>query len=168
MTSPPKMLLPWLVYQQSLTKKLKIAAGDARMDVLSQREETSDAWDLYKLKLKHTPVVHREILMWAFDSPCWYARTIIPSSTQQAHAALFDRLKAEPLGQLIFNGTAIKRASLIHYAISSQSMEYQWLNESMHQGESRLWVRLSEFTVKPHHPFFLVEILLPGLLRYLP
>ncbi len=166
MISDPK-ILPWLVYEKSLTKKLNDTAGDARLDVLDQRWESPDAWDLIVLKLNTTSVMHREILMWAFDSPCWYARTILPDATFQANTALFNRLKTESLGHLIFNGTEIQRASLTHYMISPSSPEYNWLNESMHQGAAELWMRLSEFVVNGRDSFFLVEILLPGLLRFL-
>ena len=166
---PPPQILPWLVYENSLTQKLSDIAGDARLNVLDQQWELPDEWDLsvLKLKLDTTSVMHREILMWAFDSPCWYARTILPDTTFQANTTLFNRLKTEPLGHLIFNGTEIQRASLTHYMISSSSLEYSWLNESMHQGSMELWVRLSEFTVKGRDSFFLLEILLPGLLRFL-
>ena len=167
-TAPPSPhLLPWLVYEKSLTQKLYKAAGDARLDVLEQRWELPDEWDRLALKLNAASVMHREILMWAFDTPCWYARTILPDTTFKANTALFNRLKTESLGHLIFDGTEIKRASLIHYMISSSSLEYSWLNHSMHQGASSLWVRSSEFVVNDRDSFFLVEILLPGLLRYL-
>lgn len=167
MRHAPEQLHPWLIYEQSLTHKLKSTAGDARLEVLDQRWETSDTWDCCKLKLNTIQVLHREIVMWAFNSPCWYARTIIPDATWKANNTLFERLNTEPLGQLIFNSTDIKRASLVHYPISSISTEYQWLNPTLHQDAPTLWVRLSEFVVGGNHSFFLVEILLPRLLRYL-
>ena len=160
-------LLPWLLHEQSLTNKLLDAAGEARLDVLDQKWELPDAWDRSVLKLDTTPVMHREILMWAFDAPCWYARTILPEKTFKANTTLFDRLQTEPLGHLIFNGTEIQRASLKHYPISPSSQEYGWLNPSMHQGVMALWVRSSEFIVNNCDSFFLIEILLPGLSRYL-
>lgn len=165
-SEPPEHLIPWLIYQQSLTHKLHSAAGDARLDLLGQSWEASDAWDQSMLALNQLNVLHREILMWAFDTPCWYARTILPKATYEADALLFDRLRDEPLGHLIFNSPKIKRASLVHYPISPNSMEYAWLTPLMHQNVHLLWVRLSEFKIQSEHSFFLVEILLPGLLRY--
>ena len=157
---PDAGLLSWLRHEHSLTKKLKTVAGDARLEILEQR------WD-------HTPdgtaVLCREIIMWAFDSPCWYARTLVPEVTYYAHEALFARLKTEPLGDLIFQGTDIKRVSLESYAISKQSPEYAWVCKWRQQDASWLWVRQSEQRVNAatQHPFFLKEILLPGLMRYL-
>ena len=165
--NPSPQLLAWLIYEQSLTQKLKAASGDARLEVLEQRWELSDAWDQNTLNMDLSTVLHREILMWGLDTPCWYARTIIPDTTWQANRVLFDRLKKESLGQLIFNGTEIKRVSLMHYPITPSSIEYHWLNEAWHQAAPVLWVRLAEFVVNDHDSFFLVEILLPGLLRYM-
>lgn len=167
MPIPPLELQPWLVYEESLTQKLCETAGDAQLEVLGQHWESPDVWDSSALKLSNVSVMHREILMRAHNTPCWYARTILPDTTFQANLTLFERLKTEPLGHLIFNGTEIQRASLIHYMISSTSPEYGWLNESMHQKNLHLWMRLSEFIVNDHHSFFLAEILLPGLTRYL-
>lgn len=166
MMKPPEILQPWLVHQQFLTEKLHAITNDTCLNVLDQRWEAPDAWDLSILKLQATQVIHRQILMSAYDIPCWYARTIIPDTTWQANTGLFDRLKTESLGHLIFYGTEIRRASLTHYMISPSSIEYSWLNKSWHQGESALWVRLSEFVVNSQNSFFLVEVLLPGLLRY--
>ena len=190
---PEPSLLSWLLHEQSLTEKLRNACGDAQLEVLAQRWQLPDHWDQSVLKLgsvdnsdladkpqdvglgimnyqqplDSASVMHREILRRAFDAPCWYARTILPLTTFNANATLFARLKTEPLGHLIFNGTQIQRASLQHYCISPASEEYSWLNESMHQGAEKLWVRLSEFFVNARDSFFLVEILLPGLSRYL-
>lgn len=171
------LLLPWLCHEQFLTEKLKKTAGDARLEVLGQRWDMADDWDCAHwagtLAHQRTRVMHREIVMWAFDSPCWYARTVLPEATYLANPALFDRLQTQSLGHLIFHGTHITRVSLTSYGISAQSAEYAWLSEWMHQDTARLWVRSSEFSVletgdtHQTHSFFLVEILLPGLMRYL-
>lgn len=157
---PDARLLSWLCHQQSLTEKLKAVAGDARLEILDQR------WDAL---LDSTRVMCREIVMWAFDSPCWYARTLIPQVTYHAHEALFERLQTESLGDLIFHGTDIKRASLVSYAIAQQSPEYAWVSKWRPQDAGWLWVRQSELRVSAaaQHPFVLKEILLPGLMRYL-
>ena len=165
--APAASLLPWLVYEQSLTQKLEAITGDARLQVLNQDWELPDAWDQSILKLNNKQVLHRQIIMWAYDLPCWYARTIIPDTTWQSGTTLFERLKTESLGHLIFNGNEIQRVSLKHYLITPSSSEYHWLSESWHTGASELWVRLAEFVVYGKEPFFLIEILLPGLLRYL-
>lgn len=164
---PQAYLLPWLNYRDFLTQKLRLEAGDARLQVIGQRWESPNWWDKYVLTLENEQVMHREILMWALDNCCWYARTIIPHTTYEINAIVFDRLQQESLGQIIFNGTAIKRNEMIIYAINAQSLEYYWLNESMHQEEAVLWVRRSTFMLNDRWPFYLIEIFLPGLKRSL-
>lgn len=161
----PSGLLPWSTYQSSLTLRLKDIAGDARLDILSQRWESPDIFDEAVLHLDNKTILHREILMWAMDNPCWYARTIIPSTTYNIDAALFDRLKDESLGEIIFNDKRIKRDYLKFYPIDKLAHEYQWLDPMIHQNADTLWVRCSQFSVD-EGPFFLIEVLLPGLMRY--
>lgn len=153
-------LIPWLEHEQSLTEKLKAVAGDARLEVIASRWD--DAPD-------GSRVMRREIVMWAFDSPCWYARTLVPLATYHANEALFERLQTESLGDLIFHGTDIKRVSLTSYSITKQSPEYAWVRKWLQQDVARLCVRQSDLSINSSilHPFTLKEILLPGLMRYL-
>lgn len=162
----PPPLLPWVSCQDSLTDRLRAAAGDARLQLLKQCWEAPNWWDRQALQIESETVLHREIIMYAWDVPCWYARTIIPSTTYQADKDFFNRLKTESLGDLIFNQTKVTRVSLIHYPITKQSIEYYWLDIDMHDNEEVLWLRKSIFTIADSKPFYLIETLLPGLGRY--
>ena len=163
----PPLLLPWVTFQGALTEQLKQTAGDARLDVIGQRFEYADAWDKQVLRIENDRVLHREIVMYAWSDPCWYARTIIPDTTYQADLVFFDRLQQESLGAMIFNEPKIKRIDFMYYPIGEWAHEYDWLNQLMIEREKTLWVRRSIFTLNNSFPFFLVEILLPGLMRYL-
>jgi chorismate lyase len=110
-------------------------------------------------------VMQRNIMMVAWQIPCWYARTIIPDSTYQAYRLLFERLKHESLGDLIYNEPKIKRNSMVNYVIDSHCLEYHWLPDSLQDKNGQFWVRLSVFTIADNSPFYLVEILLPGLMK---
>ena len=103
--------------------------------------------------------------MYSFDNPCWYARTIIPQSTYNAHTTLFNRLQHESLGQLIFHGTEITRSNLRYYAITPNSIEYQWLHSDWHQQCETLWVRIANFQVLSNEQFYLIEIFLPFFMQ---
>jgi len=162
----PASLLPWLTYQHSLTERLTARAGNTHLDVLDQRWESPDWWDKQVLNTKDSTVLHREIVMWASGEPCWYARTIIPQETYIANSELFDRLKKESLGVLIFTESVIKRTSLFHYAIDDKSIEYHWLNKTLSCKATTLWVRMSVFTIHNELNFYLIEIMLPGLMRF--
>lgn len=171
---PPEPLLPWLTYTKSLTQKLYDLTGNTKLEIINQQWQLPDAWEQTVLKIPmneatgHQELVfHREILMKSLDVPCWYARTIIPTQTYENNKTLFKRLEQESLGQLIFNGPEIQRVSLKHYPILADNTEYRWLDKSLHQQQSSLWMRLSEFIVNQQNTFFLAEIILPGLLRYI-
>lgn len=162
----PPSLLPWLTHTKSLTKRLEEKAGNVCLDVLGQCWSAPDWWDKQVLHINDEAVLHRQILMRASKAPCWYARTIIPKATYNVEKTMFERLNKESLGTLIFKEARIKRESLLHYPISAKSIEYHWLTESMHCNAETLWLRLSIFVVDNMSPFCLVEIMLPGIMRY--
>lgn len=166
--TPPESLLPWLTHQYSLTNKLKKESGDACLQVLNQTFSLSNWWDIHHLHLlHHQQVLHRDIVMYSKHRPCWYARTIFPEQTYQYNQWFFDKLQHEPLGELIFNSDRINRLSLSHYQINNKCIEYYWLDEAMHCYEKELWARFSVFSIDDSERFFLIELLLPGLLSCL-
>ena len=161
---PPDKLLSWLTYPECLTAKLQIESGHAKLQLLSQQWASPDVWDRCVLNLHIEPVLHREILMWSADYPCWYARTIVPKTTYDKNPILFNRLKHQSLGQLIFQDKCINRHDMMHFYITEQSMEYAWLHQAMHQNSIVLWGRYSALMLHTIWPLFLIEIFLPGLL----
>ncbi len=160
---PPEYQIPWLSYLDFLTLKLQTEAGDACLQVLNQQWGPCNSWDKDCLNIADERVMHREILMSAFDVPCWYARTILPHTTYQASMALFDRLQHESLGQLIFNSGVVARQTMMVYPIHPQSIEYHWVPEHISANATVLWGRLATFIVEKQHPFYLLEIILPGI-----
>ena len=165
--APADGLLSWLTHQGSLTAKLKQEAGLASLQVLEQVWETPNWCDRHALNLDCELVMHREILMSAGQEPCWYARTILPQDSNLHDLEFFNRLQSEPLTQLIFDNNRVERVSLVNYATSPKSIEYHWLTHWMDITEDALWARMAVYTIDKHFPFYLIEILLPGLLRCL-
>lgn len=161
---PPSYLIPWISCQSSLTDQLKELTGEASIEVLKEDWRSTNWWDNHVLHLGQQVVFHREIVMRSHQIPCWYARTIIPEVTYKAGRSIFSRLKTESLGALIFNEPDIKRIQLMHYPLSRESIEYHWLKSAWMSEERIVWLRLSTLMLEIH-PFFLVEILLPGLER---
>lgn len=162
---PSADLESWLYYEKSLTNKLQIEAGEARLQLLKQEWLRPNWWDKYTLNLSTQAVMHREILMSAGQQPCWYARTVIPDFSYQNNPFFFDKLQHQSLGELIFLEPEVKRITLQNYAINKQSLEYYWLPDSIKEKKELYWLRFSSFTFKENSPFYLVEILLPELLR---
>jgi chorismate lyase len=165
-SSPPSTLIPWLNYEQSLTNYLQENVGEVpKLTVLKQCWCHADWWDKYVLGLKENEsVLHREIVISAKGKQCWYARTIIPAATYQSQERFFARLNQESLGQLIFGNKEITRLMLRSYCITPQSIEYYWLKPVVCSNDN-LWVRLAVFAMSNRAQFYLIEILLPDLIR---
>lgn len=162
----PNSLLPWLTHVQSLTQKLRQVANEANLEIVRQEWEKTNEWDEAVLTLIPQNVFHRDIAMYAHHQPCWFARTILPKATYDANMALFARLEQETLGDLIFKGKEIQRVSIDQFMIDDASTPYEWLTTDLRCEETKFWARLSEFSVNHQGSFFLLEILLPPLLRY--
>jgi len=159
------LILPWLECTTALTQKLKDASGEARLEILNQNWQAANWWDKYVVNITSDTIFQREILMSSRNHPCWYARTIIPEITYHANTGIFKRLSTESLGDIIFSEQQITRTSLQHYCINAKTIEYYWLQPDWRDNEEILYLRLSHFTINNLLPFYLVEILLPGLLR---
>lgn len=161
---PPAVLRPWLQYTAALTPKLEQEKGEACLQILSQTWQKPTWWDKYMLGLTEQQLVfHRNILMSSGNWPCWYAKTIVPQVTYETNEVFFSRLSQESLGTMVFNTTTSKRQYLHHYAIDPACLEYYWLEQHW-RDEQTLWARFSVFSIG-EYPFFLVEIILPGLFR---
>jgi chorismate--pyruvate lyase len=160
---PPKPLLAWLSNQNSMTGKLQKETGlPVTLHVIDQKWMPIGLWEKNVLGLASGSIWMREITISAEDTPCWYARTLIPRETYTSYEVIFSRLKTETLGDIIFSDKRIVRTSLHHYPIDAQSMEYYWLNPLI--STDNLWLRLSVFHIEQTHAFYLIEILLPGLM----
>lgn len=163
---PPQHLLPWLTCRTYLTEQLFAKSGDTSLQVLQQIWEPANEWDRDTFLLSEEKVLHRDIIVSAWNQPCWFARTILPNTTYQAHLSLFERLNHEPLGNLIFHSQVIQRLSLQHKPIGPYAPEYAWIPKTLPISQKQLWMRSSAFQVNNRALFYLIEILLPNLERY--
>lgn len=159
----------WLEHKTSLTDKLKALAKSTTLQVLNHCWEPTHLWDQTALGLPaDITVLHRDIIMWADGAACWYARTVLPMPVFNIEAELFKRLDTEPLGELIHHHPHIERTNITPYEIKPHMPEYAYLKQNLKEStpQSKLWGRLSTFTIHKQHDFYLLEIMLPGLLRY--
>lgn len=163
----PSDLLPWLNHQGSLTQKLQTCSSEVRLEVLRQGWDSSNWWDQHVLQHCSGRVFHRDILILGDATPCWFARTIIPQATFYRSESFFNRLKKESLSALIFDEPKVKRVEMIPYFISNQTIEFQWLPKNLNFKNEVRSARLSAFQYCAEDPFYLVEIFLPGIGRFI-
>lgn len=160
-------LYEWLIYPDSLTKRLLETAGDAKITVLAQGWNSVD-WSNQWVAINPSEKIWcREIMMSANGGACWYARSLVPEITYARCSDFFEQLNSKTLGELIFNSPFVERTSLNHYSIDVNSKEYQWLPGAITPFlEPTLWARFSCLKLYKEFPFYLVEILLPEVERY--
>ena len=164
MPNPTSILNEWLNCESFITQKLKDLTGDATLKLLNQSLSSTNKWERKILEVDDHIVLRRDILMYSNETPCWYARTVVPESTHAANTSLFARLEHETLGHLIFFDNQITRSSIEKYSINSLSTEYSWLTPSISESSPNLWMRKSRFHIHKTWPLFLMEIYLPGLI----
>lgn len=164
---PSSAIRAWLTHPDSLTEKLENTAGQAHLQVIQEKWRKPDWWERYVLEIVQPQVFCREILISAHHHPCWYGRTMIPYTTYEAGYDLFLRLQNESLGNIIFNNAHIKRPIFTFYGIDKRSIEYYWLYDRLNPFAEVAWLRCSVFLLYDKFPFYLTELLLPGITRYL-
>lgn len=165
----PPELSTWLTQNtRPQTDILQELTGDASLELLEQQWINTNLWEKTVLGLPDKQVFRREIIMRSHDKPCWYARTIIPHSCFQQDSSFFEQLYTKQLTLLLFNQTAVMRTHFCHYSITEACQEYYWAKK---QGVSLMnssVVRASTYTFHNTAQFYLIEILLPDLLRLSP
>ena len=151
----PSVLRSWLYCESSLTDKLRMLTGDARLSIIREGFEAVDALDYRS----------REIEMYSHGVACWYAKTMIQLPVYLIHDYLFHRLNTEPLGALLYDNPDIERTIMHIEPLFSHQWPYELINASLTQGVQPLWMRQSTFSIKKRDTFTLTEVFLPGLLR---
>lgn len=166
MISPSPTIQAWLDYPTSITDRLKIYHPNVHLVCLKQAWFTADAWE--QTTIDAANLFRREILMYAGEHACWYARTMIPEHTYTQEQVRFARLKTEPLGQIIWQSSDIERQHMTQFCLDQNTLLYQHLTQipQLTLNISPLWGRLSTFIIKTTLPFYLLEIFLPELQHY--
>ncbi|MFI4955449.1 MAG: chorismate--pyruvate lyase family protein [Gammaproteobacteria bacterium] len=158
----PKLLLPWINHQDSLTDKLKLINRDIELKLLVQHWINPTWWDKYILN-QDEPVFQREIIMKSRGVACWYARTVIPQKCHALEPQFFNRLQQESIRNLIFDNSDVHRVNMTCYPVNQQCIEFYWVKKYLPAVHGVLWVRCAEFSFKNQESFYLIDLLLPEL-----
>ncbi len=167
----PIGLEAWLYHQRSITDKLKEKSPNVYLECLFQGLVEPDQWENQHIEFESqddTPILRREILMYAGKHRCWYARTIIPNTTYTKESERFARLKTESLGEIIWSSSDIERQNMQHFSFNNTNSIHTYIASTLGQNldKDTLWGRLSRFEIKKKYPFYLLEIFLPELKYY--
>ncbi|OGV27212.1 MAG: hypothetical protein A3F18_07310 [Legionellales bacterium RIFCSPHIGHO2_12_FULL_37_14] len=149
----------WTSEEGALSDKLKQLYGECNLTLLTQKWTLPNWWEKQFLHLQET-ILRRDIIMGAQGNPYWFARTMLPLTTYKKDVAFFNRLKKEPLMNLVFNEPKVKREILWSYGINRQNLEFHWLQKAWINEDTKLFARFSLFSLMSVKRFYLLEIFL--------
>ena len=172
--APPAALLPWVLYEDSLTDKLTALTGEATLLVLNSQWVNAGWWERHVLHQEGL-CFQREIMMTSQQQVCWYARTLVAESVFNQHRDFFERLESNSLNILLFREKKAVRDSMICYSVTREHFEFIWVQHALsmlrHEpefvfpSELQLWGRRSCFLIDGQSPFYLIEFYCPTFLN---
>lgn len=141
---PPKLLLPWLFAEGSLTRHLlRASAGDFRVERIAQgwqRPTLSEA-HLLDIDPQHFALI-REVILWGRGEPWVYARSVIPFASLQGELRRLRRLRNSSLGALLFRYPQLQRTPFEIACIDAD------LLPPALRGSQPAWARRSRFAIR--------------------
>ena len=154
----PENLVPWLIDNGSLTRKLVALSKDQfEVEVLRQEVATPDAAEANALKItQKTPVMIREVVLKGRGRPWVFARSILPMSTMTGRLAGLRTLSNQPLGELLFQDPSMTREPLEVACLPARVLS---VPAALAAGDESLWARRSVFFLD-RKPLLVSEVFL--------
>jgi chorismate--pyruvate lyase len=156
-------LQTWMMYEESLTDKLRLVSGSSELELLVQGFVRTDWWTKAVLQVSDPQVFKREIIMRSNGVPYWYARTFIPESCFHLEVDFFNRLYRETMRELIFNEPQVTLIDRFTYAVDKHCLEFYWVKNVLPESDGILWLRLSHYAFQEKAYFYLIEVFLASM-----
>ena len=154
----PENLVPWLIDNGSLTRKLVALSKDQfEVQVLRQDVATPDDAEAKALKItQQTPVMIREVVLKGLGRSWIFARSILPLTTMTGRLAGLRTLSNQPLGELLFQDPSMTREPLEVAYLPAHVLS---VPATLAAGDERLWARRSVFFLD-QKPLLVSEVFL--------
>ena len=154
----PENLVPWLIDNGSLTRKLVALSKDQfEVEVLRQEVATPDAAEANALKItQKTSVMIREVVLKGRGRPWIFARSILPMMTMTGRLAGLRTLSNQPLGELLFQDPSMTREPLEMACLPARILS---VPAALAAGDEPLWARRSVFFLD-RKPLLVSEVFL--------
>ena len=154
----PENLVPWLIDNGSLTRKLVALSKDQfEVQVLRQEVATPDAAEANALKItQQTPVMIREVVLKGRGRPWVFARSILPMTTMTGRLVGLRTLSNQPLGELLFQDPSMTREPLEMACLPARILS---VPAALAAGDEPLWARRSVFFLD-RKPLLVSEVFL--------
>lgn len=109
---PSAKIISWLLYENSLTKRIKSRCEEMEVVVLSERFERPLVDECEALNLGSNEEAWVRCVLLRCDKEDWiYARTVIPSLTADSPWKSIQKLGNRPLGEVLFGLPNVKRTA---------------------------------------------------------
>ena len=158
----PAKLRPWLMEPRSLSLRLRRACpGRFHLRVHSERWQRplhDEARALAMPPYEHGFVRH--VLLLCRDTPCVFARSIIPPRTLQQTGRRLAALGARPLGRILFSDRTLQRVQVHVCEIEPEHPLFRLAASSLGRQPGAAWARRSLFLLR-NCPLLVNEVFLP-------
>ncbi|MCK7458867.1 chorismate--pyruvate lyase family protein [Idiomarina aminovorans] len=135
---PPKQLAltpeqaDWLLYEGSLTQRLKQVGQQFSVKLLGQQQLAPHAEESERLK-HHGPVVIREVLLCCNEVPWVFARSLFLPSAESSGTLNLQKLGNESLGESLFACKDLYcgpiEVATVNSAHSVAQLNHQWFDQ---------------------------------------
>lgn len=160
----PKEIAWWLFDANSLTARLTEACqGQFRVDVISQGWQRPMLNEEQCLKIRaNRHALVRQVYLYCDDTPCIFARTVIPSATLRGKEKQLAHLQSKPLGAVLFAEPTMRRSEVEVAEIKPGQRLFQTATARLVADPKSIWGRRSVFYLHDK-PLLVSEIFLPGI-----
>ena len=156
---------PWLLEQESLTKRLKAHTKNFAVQPLLQNRLRLTVYETYLLGLvSHQHHLHREVMLMDGNIPLVFAHSVLPEKSLHGDWQSLGRLGNQPLGAALFSNPRIVRTPLQFRKIGKSHSLYRQATKYLPQLPAALWARRSIFKLNGERAIMVTEVFLPSVL----
>lgn len=161
------VLRHWLLERGSMTKKIKHACQQVKIQVIASRVCLPSYAETAYLGVKpRSTALIREIFMICDGEPWLYGRTVIPWTSLNGVTKRIKTLGETPIGHLLFSRVNRQRTSFDFAQLSPKHTLCQTAVQGLNIQPEDLWARRCIFTINGNN-LSLTEVFLPPMVEAL-
>ncbi|MFQ5469136.1 MAG: chorismate--pyruvate lyase family protein [Gammaproteobacteria bacterium] len=160
----PDKLIPWLFDEGSLTRRLQTRCiGPFSVILLHQQWGMPMHNERLVLGMaERTTGLIRHVMLKCGNTPCVFARTVVPARTLQGRQRRLSQLGERPLGAMLFADKRVTRGGLQIAMLDKKHGLFKIATETLARTPREIWGRRSVFYFG-EKPLLVNEIFLPGI-----
>lgn len=159
----PKMVGDWLADSSSMTKRLRAQCQNTlKIEVIEHRwAQATDQDSTYLSLSPNTKIINREVILYCYDQPWMYARTVLPYQLVEAVGTELIELGERPIGELLFADPDMTRSEFEVAELTNGNTEYNRATRFAKVNDVSLWARRSIFDLPHQGQLAITEVFFP-------